>query len=68
MERDRSYTPDLYYCYERFSIYFPNQQARMKKALELAIVPSSNRPGIILFLRDFGCWLTTQIQTDLFFV
>jgi hypothetical protein len=65
MERDRSYTPDLYYCYERFSVYFPAQQANMKKALELAIEPSSNRPGLIIFLRCFGDWLTTQIQTEL---
>ena len=66
MERDRSYTPDLYYCYERFSVYFPEQQASMKKALELAIAPSSNRPGLILFLRSFGAWVTTQVQVEIF--
>lgn len=66
MERDRSYTPDLYYCYERFSMYFPEQQASMKKALELAIEPSANRPGLILFLRSFGAWVTTQVQVELF--
>lgn len=65
MERDRSYTPDLYYCYERFSTYFPEQRAKMKKALELAIVPSANRPGLIVFLRSFGCWLTAQVKAEL---
>jgi hypothetical protein len=33
MEVDQSYTPDLYYCYERFSAYFPEKQGAMKKAL-----------------------------------
>jgi len=65
MERDQSYTPDLYYCYERFSTYFPEQQVSMKKALELAINPSANRPGLMVFLRRFGGWMTTQVRLKL---
>jgi hypothetical protein len=62
MEVDQSYTPDLYYCYDRFSAYFPEKQGAMKKALELAIAPSGNRPGLILFLRDFGRWLVSAVN------
>jgi len=62
MELDQSYTPDLYYCYERFSAYFPHQQAAMKKALELAIEPSQNRPGLVIFLRGFGRWLVCEVN------
>ncbi len=62
MELDQSYTPDLYYCYERFSAYFPEKQGAMKKALELAIAPSGNRPGLILFLRGFGRWLVSAVN------
>ncbi|WP_199246035.1 hypothetical protein [[Phormidium] sp. ETS-05] len=62
MERDQSYTPDLYYCCERFSVYFPEQKAAMQKALELAIIPSANRPGLIVFLRGFGFWLLERVQ------
>ncbi len=66
MERDQSYTPDLYYCCERFSAYFPEQEAAMKKALELAIIPSANRPGLIVFLRSFGLWLLERVQEKLY--
>ncbi|MCT7954436.1 hypothetical protein [Laspinema palackyanum] len=64
-ERDQRYTPDLYHCYERFSAYFPENRAAMRKALELAIEPSPNRPGLILFLRGFGRWLETQVNPEL---
>lgn len=63
MEVDQSYTPDLYYCYQRFSAYFPEKQGAMKKALELAIAPSGNRPGLILFLREFGRWLVSAVNS-----
>lgn len=62
MEIDQSYTPDLYYCYERFSAYFPEKKRAMRKALELAIAPSGNRPGLVLFLREFGGWLTAAVN------
>lgn len=66
IEQEQSYTPDLYYCYERFSDHFPEQQAAMRKALELAIIPSANRAGLIVFLRRFGFWLLTQVQEKLY--
>ncbi len=62
MEHDPSYTPDLYHCYERFSTYFPEHRTSMKKALELAIDPSYNRPGLIIFLRKFGGWLAAELD------
>ncbi len=62
MEQNQCYTPDLYQCYERFSAYFPDQQSAMKKALELAINPSGNRAGLILFLRGFGRWLEEEVE------
>jgi len=63
MERDRCYTPDLYHCYRRFAVYFPERRASMRKALELAIAPTTNRAGLILFLRDFGGWLTERVRS-----
>jgi hypothetical protein len=66
MEQDQSYTPDLYYCYHRFSAYFSWQQAAMKKALELAIAPSANRAGLMIFLRRFGGWLVTQVNSQVY--
>ncbi|AFY81215.1 hypothetical protein [Oscillatoria acuminata] len=62
MEQDQCYTPDLYQCYQRFSAYFPEQKKSMKKALELAINPSANRAGLIIFLRRFGRWLEGEVH------
>jgi hypothetical protein len=61
MEQDQSYTPDLYYCYERFALYFPEQQREMAKALQLALFSSGNRPGLMVFLRGFGGWVVEQV-------
>ncbi len=62
MERDQSFTRDLYPCYERFSVYFPEQRSSMRKALELAIEPSENRAGLLVFLRQFGRWLAERVE------
>lgn len=62
MEQDQCYTPDLYQCYQRFSAYFPEQRNSMRKTLELAINPSANRAGLIIFLRRFGRWLEGENQ------
>ncbi|MDJ1172653.1 hypothetical protein [Roseofilum capinflatum] len=62
MEQDQSYTPDLYYCYQRFALYFPEQQRAMHKALQLALFPSAHRPGLIVFLRGLGRWLVEQVK------
>lgn len=66
MEQDQSYTVDLYYCYERFSAYFPQQQSAMKKTVELALEPSQNRPGLIVFFREFGGWLVSQVRQEFY--
>lgn len=64
MEKDQSFTRDLYPCYERFSFYFPEQRLLMRKALELAIEPSDNRAGLLVFLRQFGRWLVEQVDRE----
>jgi hypothetical protein len=63
MAQDQSYTPDLYHCSARFAAYFPQQRINMEKALELALEPSAHRPGLILFLRLFGRWLSDEVQS-----
>jgi predicted nucleotidyltransferase len=46
MERDRSYTRDLYPNYERFSAYFPEKEAEMRRILSLAIEPTDDKETI----------------------
>jgi hypothetical protein len=62
VERSRQYTRDLYLCYESFSFYYPEQKLNMKKALELAIAPSENRAGLLVFMGIFGDWLVSEIE------
>ncbi len=65
VERSRQYTRDLYLCYESFSSYYPEQKLNMKKALELAIAPSANRAGLLIFINLFGSWLVSEIEAKL---
>jgi hypothetical protein len=62
MLREQVYTRDLYPSYLLFSKHYPNQQRYMKKALELAINPSDNLAGLLIFLREFGSWLVEEID------
>lgn len=65
LEKKQQYTRDLFWCYESFSYYYPEQKLNMKKALELAIYPSANRAGLLIFLGKFGRWLVDEVETKL---
>lgn len=62
MLRENSFTRDLYPCYERFAKHFPAQSKLMYKSLELAIQPSSDRDGLLMFLSHFGSWLASEVN------
>lgn len=62
MEREHAYTRDLYPCYLGFARHYPDQTSTMYKALELAIAPSQNRAGLLLFLQQLGPYLLQQID------
>lgn len=56
------YTRDLYLNYEVFSQVFPHKKEDMYRALFLALNPSNNRAGLLIFWQEFGHWLTTEID------
>ncbi|GAB4214946.1 MAG: hypothetical protein OHK0012_13990 [Synechococcales cyanobacterium] len=62
MERENTFTRDLYPCYAVFAKYYPQQERSMAKALELAIMPSANRAGLVVFVQQWGRWLVTEID------
>lgn len=69
MERDGSYTRDLYPNYERFSIYFPEREAEMRRILSLAIEPTANKEIINEVLnatKPFMMAQTKNIHSPLF--
>lgn len=54
MDKEQAFTRDLYPSYELFSKHFPEQEPKMKKALDWAINPTYNAVEIANFLDDFG--------------
>jgi hypothetical protein len=61
MEREQTYTRDLYPCYVAFSRHFPAQEQQMKHALEQAIVPSDTKEELVQFLHVFGSWMIAAV-------
>lgn len=56
---ERAYTRDLYPCWEAFSRHYPDEAARMRQVLELAVNPVSDRDRIRLALA-VGDWVVAQ--------
>ena len=62
MEKEQTYTRDLYPCYVAFAKYYPEQSTQMKQALEWAIAPPTQSFKITQFLQTLTSWLTPAIN------
>ena len=62
MEKDKSFTRDLYPCYEIFSKYYPEKEKKMKEVLELAINQTEDKSLILKILKTFGFWINEEIK------
>lgn len=62
MDKEQTFTRDLYPSYELFSRHYPEQEPKMKMALELAVNPIDNVTILTNFLDDFGVWMEGQIE------
>ena len=62
MDKEQVFTRDLYPSYELFSKHFPEQEPKMKMALDLAINPTDDPNKIENFLSDFGVWMERQVE------
>jgi uncharacterized protein len=61
IEKEKTYTRDLYPAYELFSKHYPKQKKEMEEALLFAINPSEKPADIISFLKDgFGKWMVDE--------
>ncbi len=61
-DQEHLYSRDLYVCYQIFSRKYPGQEPHMKRALDLAINPTSEAGVVIQFLRQFGSWLVSEVE------
>jgi Nucleotidyltransferase domain len=62
MERDQSYSRDLYPNYQRFILYYPQMAQQMRKALELAINPTDDPGNIIECMNSLKLFLTNEVE------
>lgn len=62
MEREQTFTRDLYFCYEVFSKYYPEQESSMRQALEWAVNPIVDKEKILEFLNGFGSWMVQEAR------
>lgn len=61
MERDRSYTRDLYPCWERFALYFPQHGDEMRQVLDWALNPTQDRHALLQVVERLGGVLSKEL-------
>ncbi|MBV9790545.1 MAG: hypothetical protein JOZ51_20295, partial [Chloroflexi bacterium] len=54
------FTRDLKLCYEFFARYYPAQEPEMRRVLELAIQPTTEREVVLERLTTFGAWMIAR--------
>jgi hypothetical protein len=60
MERAQTFSRDLYPCYEHFARYYPEKEAEMKRALELAVFPTDDPTLLSPVIENLGRWLSAE--------
>ncbi|MBS3166062.1 nucleotidyltransferase domain-containing protein [Candidatus Woesearchaeota archaeon] len=65
MEQEHSWTTDLKKSCELFSKYYPEQSINMEKAFSLTQNPTANTKELEKFLKDFGNWLSKEVEKKL---
>lgn len=62
MVREQAYTRDLYPSYELFSKYYPEYEAEMRQALQLALDPTDDKAVIEETLKTLGEWMIQEVN------
>lgn len=64
MENEKTYTRDLYFCFEAFSKHFPDKKKNMEKVLRLAVDPHPDPKETLKLLTDFGYWIVSKVNYE----
>lgn len=62
MEKSQTFTRDLYPCYAQFARFYPEKEAEMRRALELAVFPTDDPTLIQPIIENLGRWLAAEGQ------
>lgn len=64
VSRAKVFSRDLYYCYELFFKFYPQEEATMRQALEYALNPIENKEILLPFVKRLGEFLSQEADID----
>ena len=64
ISRAKVFSRDLYYCYELFAKFYPQEEATMRQALEYALNPRENKEILLSFVERLGGFLSQEADVD----
>ncbi len=64
MRRELRYTRDLYPSYQCFSKYYPGQEPAMRRCLELAVNPASDREVLLPLVTELAAWMRQACEAE----
>ena len=64
VSRAKVFSRDLYYCYELFANFYPQQEATMRQALEYALNPTESKEILLPFVKRLGEFLSQEADLD----
>ncbi|MCA0988417.1 nucleotidyltransferase [Guptibacillus algicola] len=62
IEREQTYTRDLYPAFELFRKHYPEKEVEMRRALHFAVNPPKEIEAILAFLDGFGDWMILKAE------
>ncbi|MCP3026446.1 nucleotidyltransferase domain-containing protein [Halobacillus sp. A5] len=62
IDKEHSYTRDLYPAFELFSKHYPEKEQEMRTALWYSINPLSSSEETVKFLNHFGNWIEAETE------
>ncbi|MCH7850209.1 MAG: hypothetical protein IH845_01045 [Nanoarchaeota archaeon] len=65
LEKEKAFTRDLYPAYSLFSKYYPSKEGEMKKCLEFAVFPTTNKNEIIKLVNGIGKFVLKEANSKL---
>ena len=64
VSRANVFSRDLYYCYELFAKFYPQQETTMRQALEYALNPTESKEILLPFVKRLGDFLSREADID----
>lgn len=65
MERLGKYTPDLYWCVQAFSQYYPQKALTLKKILNLYVQPLKEKYQLTTLLEEITPWMISESKRQI---